>query len=171
VDQRGLVERARGGDHDAFTVLARDAATRLERAARLILRSWEGQTDGCCQLWVVNANGTNPHRFESVGEAAWTGLPSVSPDGRWVSYWSVLGNSGNLQIRVAPADGSGPSIATGPTMTDFYPWLWAPDSSKMLMFLEDGSSTSAYLLDPEGGPYEQVPWTSGSGIDWQRLAP
>jgi hypothetical protein len=134
-------------------------------------RSWDDQTDGCCQLWVVNADGTNPHRFESVSEAAWTGLPTVSPDGRWVSYWSVLGNSGNLQIRVAPADGSGPSIATGPTMRDFYPWLWSPDSSKILMFLEDGSSTSAYLIDPEGGPYEQVPWKSGSGIDWQRLAP
>jgi Tol biopolymer transport system component len=134
-------------------------------------RSWDGQTDGCCQLWVVNADGTNPHRFESVGEAAWTGLPTVSPDGRWVSYWSVLGNSGNLQIRVAPADGSGPSIATGPTMSEFYPWIWSPDSSKILMFLEDGSSTSAYLIDPEGGPYEQVPWESGAGIDWQRLAP
>jgi Tol biopolymer transport system component len=134
-------------------------------------RSWDGQTDGCCQLWVVNADGTNPQRFESVGEAAWTGLPTVSPDGRWVSYWSVLGNSGNLQIRVAPADGSGASIATGPTMSEFYPWIWSPDSSKILMFLEDGSSTSAYLIDPEGGPYEQVPWKSGSGIDWQRLAP
>ena len=134
-------------------------------------RSWDAQDDGCCQLWVVNADGTNPHRFESVGEAAWTGIPTVSPDGRWVSYWSVLGASRNLQIRVAPADGSGPSIATGPTMSDFHPWLWSPDSSKILMFLEDGSSTSAYLIDPEGGPYEQVPWESGSGIDWQRLAP
>jgi hypothetical protein len=88
-----------------------------------------------------------------------------------VSYWSVLGNSGNLQVRVAPADGSRPSIATGPAMGDFYPWLWSPDSSKILLYLNDGSSRSAYLLDPEGGPYEQVPWESGSGIDWQRLAP
>src|SRR4051794_15674097 len=41
VDQRGLVERAREGDHDAFTELARGAATRLDRAARLILRDPE----------------------------------------------------------------------------------------------------------------------------------
>jgi Tol biopolymer transport system component len=130
----------------------------------------DGFSGGCCQLSVVNADGTNPHRFEGANPAAWTGVPSVSPDGRWVSFWSVLGNSGNLQVRVAPTDG-GPSIATGPTMSDFYPWLWSPDSSKILMYLDDGSSTSAYLLDPEGGPYEQVPWESGSGIDWQRLAP
>ena len=67
-----------------------------------------GRTEGCCQLWVMNADGSDPHAFESVNQAAWTGVPTVSPDGRWVSYWSVLGNSGRQQIRVAPADGSGP---------------------------------------------------------------
>ena len=134
-------------------------------------RSWAGQPDGCCQLWVVNADGTNPHRFEAVGDAAWTGLPTISPDGRWVSYWSVLGNSGNLQIRVAPADESGPSIATGPKMSEYFPWAWSPDSSTILMYPGDGSSRSAYLIDPEGGPYETIPWESDSGVDWQRLAP
>lgn len=41
MDQRGLVERARKGDHDAFTELARGAATPLDQAARLILRDPE----------------------------------------------------------------------------------------------------------------------------------
>jgi RNA polymerase sigma-70 factor (ECF subfamily) len=41
VDQRGLVERARQGDHDAFAELVRGAVTRLDRAARLILRDTE----------------------------------------------------------------------------------------------------------------------------------
>lgn len=36
--QRDLVDRARRGDHDAFTVLARATAGRLDAAARLILR-------------------------------------------------------------------------------------------------------------------------------------
>jgi len=131
----------------------------------------DGFSGGCCQLWVVNADGTNPHRFESAVPSAWTGVPTVSPNGRWIAYWSVLGNSGNQQIRVAPADGSGPAIGTGPAMSDFFSWVWSPDSSKILMYPEDGSTNSAYLLDPEGGPYEQVPWESGSGLDWQRLAP
>jgi RNA polymerase sigma-70 factor (ECF subfamily) len=38
VDQRALVERARGGDHDAFTSLIDLALARLDAAARLILR-------------------------------------------------------------------------------------------------------------------------------------
>ena len=38
MDQRGLVERARRGDHDAFTSLVDLALARLDLAARLILR-------------------------------------------------------------------------------------------------------------------------------------
>ena len=129
------------------------------------------QDGGCCQLWVMNADGTDAHAFESVKQAAWTGVPTVSPDGRWVSYWSVLGSSGKQQIRVAPADESGPAIGTGPAMSDFFPWMWAPNSSKILMMPEDGSTTSAYLIDPEGGPWSTVPFESGSALDWQRLAP
>jgi RNA polymerase sigma-70 factor (ECF subfamily) len=41
VDQRGLVERAQRGDHDAFATLADAAIARLDAAARLILRDPE----------------------------------------------------------------------------------------------------------------------------------
>jgi len=41
VDQRGLVERAREGDHDAFATVAGAALARLDAAARLILRDRE----------------------------------------------------------------------------------------------------------------------------------
>ncbi|HZM72793.1 MAG TPA: RNA polymerase sigma factor [Candidatus Polarisedimenticolia bacterium] len=41
MDQRGLVERARGGDHDAFTRLVDLTIVRLDAAARLIVRDPE----------------------------------------------------------------------------------------------------------------------------------
>lgn len=41
MDRRQLVERAGRGDHDAFAVLATTSATRLDAAARLILRDPE----------------------------------------------------------------------------------------------------------------------------------
>jgi Tol biopolymer transport system component len=129
-----------------------------------------GVADGCCQLWVMNADGTNAQPFEP-NRTAWSGVPKVSPDGRWVSYWYVFGEQQTRQVKVIAADGSGTAITTGPEMSDFFPWIWAPDSSKILMMPEDGSSTSAYLIDPAGGPYSTVPWQSGAGLDWQRLAP
>jgi RNA polymerase sigma factor (sigma-70 family) len=55
VDQRWLVERARGGDHDAFAELARAAVVRLDQAARLILRDPELARDavqeGLIRAW------------------------------------------------------------------------------------------------------------------------
>ena len=41
MDQRGLVERAREGDHDAFAELVHASLARLDTAARLILRDNE----------------------------------------------------------------------------------------------------------------------------------
>ena len=41
MDQRGLVERAQRGDHDAFATLAGAVVARLDAAARLILRDPE----------------------------------------------------------------------------------------------------------------------------------
>ena len=41
MDQRGLVERARQGDHDAFAALAGASIARLDAAASLILRDRE----------------------------------------------------------------------------------------------------------------------------------
>ena len=41
MDQRALVERARGGDHDAFAILLDVRLARLDAAARLILRDPE----------------------------------------------------------------------------------------------------------------------------------
>ena len=38
MDQRGLIERARRGEHDAFTALLDVHLARLDAAARLILR-------------------------------------------------------------------------------------------------------------------------------------
>jgi len=69
VDQRGLVERARGGDHDAFTVLARDAGTRLDRAARLILRDPELARDAVqealIRAWRDLKGLRDPDRFDA----------------------------------------------------------------------------------------------------------
>ena len=69
MDQRGLVERAREGDHDAFTELARGAATRLDKVARLILRDPELARDAVqealIKAWHDLRGLRDPGRFDA----------------------------------------------------------------------------------------------------------
>lgn len=69
MDQRRLVERARKGDHDAFTELARASVARLDSAARLILRDRELARDavqeGFLAAWRDLPTLRDPDRFDA----------------------------------------------------------------------------------------------------------
>jgi RNA polymerase sigma-70 factor (ECF subfamily) len=68
VDKRALVERARQGDHDAFAVLAGAAITRLDAAARLIVRDRELARDvvqdTLLRAWRDLPGLRDPERFD-----------------------------------------------------------------------------------------------------------
>ena len=123
------------------------------------------------QLWVMNADGTDPHEFVSEAGPGWDGVATPSPDGRWIAYWhNIQDGRATQHVTVVRADGTGPLIETGPALTGTAHWVWSPDSSKILMMANDGSTGSALLLDPAGGPWEKVPWNSDPDLDWQRVA-
>ncbi len=69
MDQRRLVERARGGDHDAFADLARAAVVRLDEVARLILRDPELARDAVqealIRAWRDLPKLRDPDRFDA----------------------------------------------------------------------------------------------------------
>lgn len=69
MDQRGLVERARGGDHDAFAAVAGAALARLDAAARLILRDRELARDAVqealIRAWRDLPGLRDPDRFNA----------------------------------------------------------------------------------------------------------
>jgi Tol biopolymer transport system component len=127
----------------------------------------ETATGSCCSLWVMNADGSDPRQFVPNEGDAWDGQPAVSPDGSMVAFWHV---NGSAQVAVARADGTGQFVTTGPPLPSTSHWVWAPDSSKILMWSDDEASTNAYLLDPAGGAWDAVPWRSDPDIDWQRVA-
>jgi RNA polymerase sigma-70 factor (ECF subfamily) len=69
VDQRGLVERAREGDHDAFTLLVDLSIARLDTAARLVLRDRELARDAVqetlIRAWRDLPGLRDPARFDA----------------------------------------------------------------------------------------------------------
>jgi RNA polymerase sigma-70 factor (ECF subfamily) len=69
VDQRGLVVRARGGDHDAFAALVDLTIARLDSAARLILRDPELARDAVqeslIRAWRDLPGLRDPDRFDA----------------------------------------------------------------------------------------------------------
>jgi RNA polymerase sigma-70 factor, ECF subfamily len=70
MDQRGLIERAQRGDHDAFGALVDDAIARLDRAARLILRDPELARDAVQEAFI----------------RAWRDLPGLRDPGRFDAW-------------------------------------------------------------------------------------
>ena len=135
-------------------------------AGSLYTRPFERESPAgtCCTLWVMDADGSDPHEFiPSTGET-WDGQPTVSPDGSKVAFW-------NGHVAVRRADGTGSVVETGPKPPGTIHWVWSPDSSKILMYPNDTSNTSAYLLDPDGGPWTTVPWQQDGDLDWQRPRP
>ena len=69
MDKRTLVEQARRGDRDAFAVLARSAAPRMDAAARLILRDPELARDAVqeclIRAWRDLPGLRDPDRFDA----------------------------------------------------------------------------------------------------------
>jgi RNA polymerase sigma-70 factor (ECF subfamily) len=108
VDQRGLVEQAKRGDHDAFAALALEAVARLDAAARLILRDRElardAVQDTLMDAWRSLPGLRNPDRFD-----AWLHRLLVR------SCFDVLRrrHSRPIEVELSPI--------SGPTTADFAP--------------------------------------------------
>jgi Tol biopolymer transport system component len=150
------------------------SATYTPDGSRIFYNRWTSDASageaGCCQLFVMNADGSDQHKFIPNPGNAWDGDAKVSPDGTWVAFWHNLNDAPNHGVFVIRADGTGPLIETGPPISGTAHWVWAPDSSKILMYVNDLSNSPAYLLNPSGGAWATTPWNQDNDIDWQRQA-
>jgi Tol biopolymer transport system component len=124
----------------------------------------------CCQLWVMDADGSNAHQFPDDRVInAWEGVPSVSPDGRWVAFWRVTDTGQHASV--VRADGTGPVTPAGPTLNGGVNFWWSPDSTKLIVTPQDDVDVARqYIADPITSRWTTSEFATRT-LDQQRLAP
>ncbi len=91
-----------------------NSATYSADGSRIFYQRWFPDS---IQLWVMNADGSDPHEFFPEPGPGWDGVALPSPDGRWVAYWHVIQDGRATQrVSVVRADGTGQIIPTGPDL-------------------------------------------------------
>ena len=110
------------------------------------------------ELWVINADGTNPQRLtvNSVEERS----PDWSPDGTKLMYMCRLVQMTAFEICVMHLDGSGTvEVLTNNNIPDLTPG-WSPDGTRVSFFrgfdLQQQIYVMNYLADANGDRHKQV---------------
>jgi hypothetical protein len=109
-------------------------------------------TDCESAIWVMNADGTNPHRVTPSGITG-DAHPAWSPDGTRLTF------AHNAQLGIMNSDGSGRTIID-PGLTLAWP-RWSPSGTRILF---TGGATivgvgDLYTVNPDGSALEQLTTT------------
>src|SRR6266851_5751424 len=141
------VDVVAGGTTDVSFAITCASAARTGKIAFMSDR------DGSEQIYVMNADGSNPTRL--TNSPATDDQPAWSPDGTKIAFTSD--RDGNTDIYVMNVDGSSPTRLTkyGP------PWevglaSWSPDGTRIAYFEEicdpppDGCGGSTQIMNADG---------------------
>jgi hypothetical protein len=138
--------------------------------SRIYYNKWTPEHQSV-QAWVMNADGSDQHRFNASGPECcwWEGEMAPSPDGKWVVMWRVPpAGLGKPAITLYPSDGSGDGRVIGPPIAGGADWLWSPDSTKLLVNYTDAAEGDQGLIDVATGEFTKLPWNADTEPDWQR---
>lgn len=127
---------------------------------------------GRSEIWVMNADGTNPVRL-TVNPQFAVDLggpvygkdfgPVWSPDGTKIAFWTTRLDLGNSEIYVMNADGTNPTRLTNNTANDSDP-VWSPDGKRIAFFSRGFEREGVYEIDATGGNERRI--TNGLPYDW-----
>jgi Tol biopolymer transport system component len=159
--------------------------------SQLAYARWNGFVGGeigDVDIWVANADGTNPRAL--VDGDGWQWLPRWSPDGASVAYtdeaqggpWMTTGPRGRdggalgpgfataasgprpeADLWAVPVDGGSPAAITQEPGDD-RSGSWSPDSSRLAFDATRDGNTEIYVVDADGS--NPVRLTEDGAEDW-----
>jgi Tol biopolymer transport system component len=116
--------------------------------------------DGHTNLWVINADGTNPHPLGAAASSDSRG-PAWSPVGARLAFAS--NRDGNFEIYVGDAQGAHALRATRERGVDEAP-SWSPDGRKIAFLSTRGGATpDIYLMNADGTGVARLTTAGASG--------
>ena len=113
--------------------------------------------DGNAEIYVMNADGSNPIRLTKVSSPDYA--PAFSPDGSRIAF--VSERDGNAEIYVMNADGSNPIRLTKASGADADP-AWSADGRRIAFASNrDGAASEIYVMNADGSGQTRVTKSTG----------
>jgi len=116
--------------------------------------------DGGGDIWVMNADGTNPIKLTDNPSEDW--WPKFSPDGSKIAFQSK--RDGNHEIYIMNNDGSNPLRLTNNLADDEDP-NWSPDGTKIAFISMRDGHYEIYTMNADGSNQTRITNTDGHAID------
>jgi TolB protein len=126
------------------------------------------QRSGDLQLWIMNADGSNPRQL-TTAKGCYNGGPFFSPDGKRVVFRSDRKEKDRLQLYVINVDGTGErSLLEKPAWVCWGPF-WHPDGRHVIYAganHETGGRPNydLYWLDLDAGKEERITYAPGADV-------
>lgn len=107
--------------------------------------------DDAATLWRMASDGRNPMPLPAFFDTV--GVPSVSPDGKWLAYTRL--REGKEDIYIALLDGSGERRVVASQARDVQP-IWSPDGSRLLFCTMATGNWEVGMADLRAGSWRFI---------------